>query len=63
MTAAERNIQRLNQQIVRLDRAANDARLAGDADSAGTIAWTAASRVGELMDALAGDARTKADQR
>lgn len=53
MNILEQNIQRLNYQIVRLDKASSDARLAGDPDSAGIIGWVAAHRVAELMGALA----------
>ena len=59
MIETERNIQRLNDQIVWLDMAAMDAGLAGDADSAGIIAWASAHLVDRLMDALADAARAQ----
>ena len=63
MTDLEKRIEELTSQIEWLDMAAMDARLAGEADSAGIIAWASARLVDNIMKALAGDARTKADQK
>ncbi len=59
----ERNIQRLNTQIVWLDMASLDAMDAGKPEIAGIISWASAHLTDQLMDGLAALASTQADQR